>query len=293
MTPRRGHALWFAVAAALFSTATNAHAQTQVDLDDPCVDSLYVSLKAKGLDALTDREYQIFRQKDDACNRYRVLLAAPPIADETPKPSATPTAPPSDPVPAPTREPAPRPMPTPPAPRPPLPPPPGFAVQGAIALQWSATDVDRRGFLLGAASAGVAILDRADRGRWSTYFGGGADVTWGGSRDPGRYLWSAGLGTRMGISRFVGLANIPDTTLTVRTTPFIAEDDGGTIGGVRVAGSFASPGWLAWTLRDNACAIGLSPIALATSHVEIGVESYGPRFQERVSLFYLRIGAGF
>lgn len=248
--------------------------------------------------ALTDREFEIFRQKDEVCNRYRVLHATP-LPEETPQPAPTPFPPQDAPPPAPTPEPQPTatPLPLPAAaPRPaptPLPPPPGFALQGAVALQWSATAVDRRGFLLGAASAGVAILDRAERGRWTPYFGGGADVTWGGSGAPGRYAWSAGPGTRMGITRFGGLARIPSATLSLRTTPFLAGMHDGTVGGVRVAGSLATPGWLAWTLRENVCTLGLSPLALATSHLEIGVESYGPRFNERVSLFYLRIGAGF
>jgi hypothetical protein len=287
MTPR---GIWLA-GVVLLSVVSTAAAQTSSD--DPCVDPLYVSLKTKDLDSLTEREYQIFRQKDDACNRYRVLLANP-IAGETPPPAPTPF-PPQE-VPSPSPSPSPLPAATPPFARPartPLPAPPGFVLQGALTLQSSATDVDRRGFLLGAASAGVAILDNPERGRWSPYFGGGADVTWGGSREPGRYVWSAGPGTRIGMARFGGLARVPDATLSLRTTPFLAEMDGGTVGGVRLGGSLAAPGWLAWTVRDDDCALGLAPFALATSHLELGVETYGPRFSERVSLFYLRIGAGF
>lgn len=291
-------------AAALFLGATESQ------LDDPCLDALYVSLKAKGIDALSDREFEIFQQKDDACNRYRLLRstgAAPepaPSATATPFPTqpapvATPIATPPPPVAPPVATPPPVPTPThafkPPVieTTEPLPAPPSFVLQGSASMVWGANDVDRRGLLLGAASLGVGLLDRPERGRWANYFGGGADVTWGGSHEPGRHTWSAGIGTRMGIARFGSIARIPDTTLAIRTTPFVASMEDGPVGGVRVAGSIAMPGWPAWWARRRPCGFTFTPLALPTSYLELGVESYGPQFDERVSFFFARLGAGF
>lgn len=39
-------------------------------LNNPCEDSLYVELKKKSLDEMSDREYEVFKQKDKACNEY-------------------------------------------------------------------------------------------------------------------------------------------------------------------------------------------------------------------------------
>ena len=35
---------------------------------NPCYDDLYLSMKAKGLNALTSREYHYFTRKDEECS---------------------------------------------------------------------------------------------------------------------------------------------------------------------------------------------------------------------------------
>lgn len=295
--------------AAFLCATTPALAGSENSGEDPCLDPLYVSLKAKSLDAMTKREYEIFRQKDDACNRYRVLNATGVEPAPSPSPTAAPLATPA-PTPFPTQDPvvtpAPPPSPTPapiatprppliavPTPRPlPTRDPSQFVMQGSLALDWSATDVDRRGQLLGAASAGFALIDHPERGRWKSFFGGGADVTWGGSDVRERHRWSAGFGTRIGTAYYARLTRVPDMSLSLRTTPFVAGMEDGTVGGVRVSTALSFPRWPAWTLRQP-CAFTLAPVAVPTSHLELGVESYGYRYAERVSRFYLRFGAGF
>lgn len=79
---------------------------------DPCRDEIYVSLKAKSIEALSDREFEIFKAKDQACNEARVRTVATPAP--APSPTATPptvVVPPGgefQPAPAPEPQPAPR-----------------------------------------------------------------------------------------------------------------------------------------------------------------------------------------
>ncbi|MDH5727398.1 MAG: hypothetical protein OEZ58_00195 [Gammaproteobacteria bacterium] len=49
---------------ALFSLPFTTTAAT------PCSDRTYVDLKQKPLNSMTDREFEIFRSKDSACNNY-------------------------------------------------------------------------------------------------------------------------------------------------------------------------------------------------------------------------------
>lgn len=46
-------------------------AQAAETKDNPCQDSIYLELKEKKLDVMTDREYEIFKQKDAACSSYK------------------------------------------------------------------------------------------------------------------------------------------------------------------------------------------------------------------------------
>lgn len=38
---------------------------------NPCQDETYLELKQKGIDNLSDREFEIFKEKDLACTRYQ------------------------------------------------------------------------------------------------------------------------------------------------------------------------------------------------------------------------------
>lgn len=50
--------------------ATNTEAATRPEIvAGPCADSLYVALKSKPLDAMTDREYAYFVEKDRLCSQ--------------------------------------------------------------------------------------------------------------------------------------------------------------------------------------------------------------------------------
>jgi hypothetical protein len=60
---------------------------------DPCHDELYLSLKNKDLESLSDREFETFKAKDQACNEARVRAVA------TPSPAPTPDAPVAQPTP--------------------------------------------------------------------------------------------------------------------------------------------------------------------------------------------------
>ena len=40
---------------------------------NPCYDDLYLSMKAKGLNALTSREYHYFTRKDEECSEYNTF----------------------------------------------------------------------------------------------------------------------------------------------------------------------------------------------------------------------------
>ena len=40
---------------------------------NPCYDDLYLSLKAKGLNALSTREYHYFTRKDEECSEYNIF----------------------------------------------------------------------------------------------------------------------------------------------------------------------------------------------------------------------------
>jgi len=39
-------------------------------VDNPCKDSLYLKLKKMPLDEMSDRQYEVFKQKDKACQEY-------------------------------------------------------------------------------------------------------------------------------------------------------------------------------------------------------------------------------
>jgi len=43
--------------------------------ESPCTDSLYLSLKSKSLESMTEREYQYFIQKDAACSEFQRMRA--------------------------------------------------------------------------------------------------------------------------------------------------------------------------------------------------------------------------
>lgn len=38
---------------------------------NPCEDEVYLELKKKGINNLSEREFEIFKQKDQACNTYK------------------------------------------------------------------------------------------------------------------------------------------------------------------------------------------------------------------------------
>jgi hypothetical protein len=42
----------------------------------PCADSLYVVLRSKPLDAMSEREYEYFTRKDAECDAYRLAAAS-------------------------------------------------------------------------------------------------------------------------------------------------------------------------------------------------------------------------
>lgn len=43
-------------------------------MDNPCQDSLYLELKEIPLDEMSDRQFEIFSQKDKACQEYQNLV---------------------------------------------------------------------------------------------------------------------------------------------------------------------------------------------------------------------------
>lgn len=41
-----------------------------LQVDNPCKDSLYLKLKKMPLDEMSERQYEVFKQKDKACQEY-------------------------------------------------------------------------------------------------------------------------------------------------------------------------------------------------------------------------------
>ena len=55
------------------SQTMTAFAQSERSLEtNPCEDSSYVKLKFKDVDNMSAREFEIFKQKDAACNSYQI-----------------------------------------------------------------------------------------------------------------------------------------------------------------------------------------------------------------------------
>lgn len=52
---------------ARFTVAAN---NTESD-ESPCKESMYLAMKAKNIDALSPREYEVFKTKDAACLQYQ------------------------------------------------------------------------------------------------------------------------------------------------------------------------------------------------------------------------------
>lgn len=42
----------------------------EIMLENPCKDEMYLKLKKMDINEMSDREYEIFKQKDKACNEY-------------------------------------------------------------------------------------------------------------------------------------------------------------------------------------------------------------------------------
>lgn len=42
----------------------------EILLDNPCKDEMYLKLKEIDINEMTDREFEIFKQKDQACNEF-------------------------------------------------------------------------------------------------------------------------------------------------------------------------------------------------------------------------------
>lgn len=78
-----------AVALVALAAIRPAAAQTAPPaVASPCADSLYQVLRGKGLEALTEREYEYFKQREKACVEYqqlRSLVDRPREAAATPR----------------------------------------------------------------------------------------------------------------------------------------------------------------------------------------------------------------
>lgn len=51
-------------------------ASHMMQVQNPCKDSLYLELKKKDLDEMSEREYEVFKQKDKACQDYMNTVTA-------------------------------------------------------------------------------------------------------------------------------------------------------------------------------------------------------------------------
>ena len=54
-----------------FSEATGPFAELEVNLNNPCNDEIYLKLKEMDIDQMSDREFEIFKEKDKACNEFQ------------------------------------------------------------------------------------------------------------------------------------------------------------------------------------------------------------------------------
>ncbi len=59
----------------------------QAPAESPCDDSLYIELRKKSLDQMSQREYEFFLQKDQQCGEYRKWILT---RGDRPTPSASP-----------------------------------------------------------------------------------------------------------------------------------------------------------------------------------------------------------
>ncbi|MEX1015036.1 MAG: hypothetical protein WDZ80_07835 [Candidatus Paceibacterota bacterium] len=55
---------------------TGLEMQLKSQLENPCEDSVYIALKKMDINEMTDREYELYIQKDQACNEYRKMEKA-------------------------------------------------------------------------------------------------------------------------------------------------------------------------------------------------------------------------
>ena len=49
---------------------TGLEIELRYQIENPCEDSVYLELKKMDLNKMTDREYELYKQKDQACNEY-------------------------------------------------------------------------------------------------------------------------------------------------------------------------------------------------------------------------------
>lgn len=54
-----------------FSKKTGPFAKLEVNLNNPCNDEIYLKLKEMNIDQMSDREFEIFKEKDKACNEFQ------------------------------------------------------------------------------------------------------------------------------------------------------------------------------------------------------------------------------
>jgi hypothetical protein len=64
--------MWMAVFALTLLTALGGLSMAEKETDDnPCNDAKYLELQGKDINALSSREYDLFKSKDEACNQYK------------------------------------------------------------------------------------------------------------------------------------------------------------------------------------------------------------------------------
>lgn len=54
-----------------FQSNSDPFSKYELMLDDPCEDSVYKELQKMDIEEMSDRQFEIYKQKDEACNEYK------------------------------------------------------------------------------------------------------------------------------------------------------------------------------------------------------------------------------
>lgn len=66
-----------------FQSDSDPFTKYELMLDNPCEDSVYKELQKMDIDEMSERQFEIYKQKDEACNEYMKTDRAMEASDRT------------------------------------------------------------------------------------------------------------------------------------------------------------------------------------------------------------------